>query len=57
MGPGFKAVGVDGKEVVGKGFEDGFVVFFGDGAGTAEQLVYAVSTFFKKVGTARSSYL
>ncbi len=38
VGPRFEAVGVEHEEVVGEDFEDGFWVFFGDGAGTAEEL-------------------
>lgn len=50
MGPGFEAVGVEGKVVVRENFENGFVVFFGDGAGATKELVGTISISSGKVG-------
>lgn len=39
MSPRFEAVGVEGEVIVREKFEDGFVVFFGNGASATEELM------------------
>ncbi len=57
MSPGFEAVGVEGEVIVWEKFENGFVVFFGDGASATKELVGTVSIWSGKVRRAELEYL